>query len=498
MLRRTNPIIIVLIVFLASLLRFYHLVSVPPSLYWDEVSIGYNAYSILQTGKDEWGVNFPSIFKSFGDYKLPLYIYTVAGFEKILSPNELAVRLPSSLAGIITVISVYFLVKELLHKETVSQLTSLLLAISPWHLQFTRAGFEASFGLMFLTAAVLFFLLAMRKNIIFLFPSVVFSVACFYSYHSAALVIGALVFILVILFFRKLSSRWETLFALILGISLLAPYLPKYLSGAQERMNFTGISVANQEGELISNFVDNYLANFSFDYLFFKGDQEGRHSVKKIGELYLWQLPVVLIGSYFLLRKRSKATLIIFSWALLSAVPVALTRVSPHALRNLMATLPWQIISVFGLVFLFSHVRNIWRYLFVVVFVYSFLTYIHQYYVHYPVSYAGDWQDGQKQAVTYLKKFEKNYAEIFLTKDLYPIYLEFFLPYDPKKLQQSSHNETRFGKFKYANLNQNPPKDFPNKTALVITPAWMGSAILKPLPPIKMTTGDTAFRVYEY
>ena len=41
---------------LAFLLRVWHLGTVPPGLDADEASIGYNAYSLLVTGRDEFGV----------------------------------------------------------------------------------------------------------------------------------------------------------------------------------------------------------------------------------------------------------------------------------------------------------------------------------------------------------------------------------------------------------------------------------------------------------
>ena len=91
---KTYPILF-LIVVLAFVLRFVQLDSLPPSLNWDEVSHGYNAYSILKTGKDEWGKFLPIIFRAYGDYKLPLYIYITAFSEFIFGLNEFAVRLPS-------------------------------------------------------------------------------------------------------------------------------------------------------------------------------------------------------------------------------------------------------------------------------------------------------------------------------------------------------------------------------------------------------------------
>ena len=63
------------IVLLAIFLRFYQLGKNPPHLNWDEAALGYNAYSLLSTGRDEYGKSFPLSFRSFDDYKPPLYVY---------------------------------------------------------------------------------------------------------------------------------------------------------------------------------------------------------------------------------------------------------------------------------------------------------------------------------------------------------------------------------------------------------------------------------------
>src|SRR3990167_6856775 len=107
---------LLLIVLLAVFLRFWQLGSVPPSPDWDEAALGYNAYSIMQTGKDEYGKFLPVILRSFDDYKPALYAYLIIPFIKIFDLNILAVRFPSALFGVIGVIFTYLLVKELFSK----------------------------------------------------------------------------------------------------------------------------------------------------------------------------------------------------------------------------------------------------------------------------------------------------------------------------------------------------------------------------------------------
>src|SRR3989344_8160968 len=117
---RYHSFLLLLVILIAFILRFFDLGQIPRGLYQDETAIGYNAYSILSTGKDEWGKNFPLYFKSFGDYKLPVYMYFTVPSVKLFGLNAFAVRLPSALFGLATVCLVYFLVKELSKNDSLA------------------------------------------------------------------------------------------------------------------------------------------------------------------------------------------------------------------------------------------------------------------------------------------------------------------------------------------------------------------------------------------
>jgi len=148
--------LLVCVVFLAFTLRFVSIEYAPPSLNWDEVSHGYNAYSILKTGKDEWGETFPSLFRAFGDYKLPVYIYLTALSEALFGLNSFSVRLPSVLAGVAAVVFTFLLVRRLFNKE-VALIAALLVSIEPWTFFLSRTALEANVSITFVIAGVYFF-----------------------------------------------------------------------------------------------------------------------------------------------------------------------------------------------------------------------------------------------------------------------------------------------------------------------------------------------------
>ena len=160
MTKRLSLIILGIILFLAAFLRFYRISSNPPSLYWEEAALGYDAYSILKTGKDWHGNSWPLVaFESFGDYKPSLYFYAAVPSIALFGLNEFAVRFPSAFFGTLTVLLVYFLIKE----RRVALVAALLLAISPWHLQFSRIAFESNVGLALNVFFVTFFLKGLKK-----------------------------------------------------------------------------------------------------------------------------------------------------------------------------------------------------------------------------------------------------------------------------------------------------------------------------------------------
>ncbi|MBL7159709.1 glycosyltransferase family 39 protein, partial [Candidatus Microgenomates bacterium] len=214
--RLTSFIVIVL----AFFLRFYQLGKVPPSLNWDETALGYNAYSILKTGRDEYGVRFPTILRSFGDYKPPLYTYLTIPSVAVFGLNEFAVRFPSALFGFLTVLLTYFLVRELFLnnnptsknqkiKNSLSKishfphLTSLLFAISPWHIQFSRGAFEANLGLFLAVLGTYLFLKALKNRHFLLLSAVIFSLSM-YAYHSSRIFVPLLVLLLAFVYRKEL------------------------------------------------------------------------------------------------------------------------------------------------------------------------------------------------------------------------------------------------------------------------------------------------------
>src|SRR4051794_32201702 len=129
-------------------LRLWALGSVPPGLDSDEASIGYNAYSLLQTGRDEYGVPLPLAFRAFGEYKRPAYIYATVPSVAAFGLTPFAVRFPAAVFGALSIPALYAAAFRLLRSRRAALCAAGMLAISPWHLQFSRGAREVSLMLL--------------------------------------------------------------------------------------------------------------------------------------------------------------------------------------------------------------------------------------------------------------------------------------------------------------------------------------------------------------
>src|SRR5438477_11064079 len=106
-----NKIVFLFIIVLALVIRIIWIGQAPPTIYLDEASIGYDAYSLGLRGQDQYGVSFPIYFRSYANYQSPLYIYLSIIPVKIFGLTPLGVRLVSILSGVMTVLLTFFLLK---------------------------------------------------------------------------------------------------------------------------------------------------------------------------------------------------------------------------------------------------------------------------------------------------------------------------------------------------------------------------------------------------
>ena len=157
-------LLLLVIILLAAIFRIYKIDQVPPSLSWDEAAVGYNAWSVANFGKDEWGKTLPIYFKSFEDDKHPVHIYITSLFVKVLGPSDFSVRLPAVVFGVLNVLLI-FLVGRVMFNKTVGLIAAFVLTLSPYAIHFSRFKHELNFTIFFFLLGLFLFYQAIKKNI---------------------------------------------------------------------------------------------------------------------------------------------------------------------------------------------------------------------------------------------------------------------------------------------------------------------------------------------
>jgi 4-amino-4-deoxy-L-arabinose transferase-like glycosyltransferase len=450
---------IYLILILTLITRFVFLDSTPPSLNWDEVSHGYNAFSILTSGKDEWGKIMPLIFKAYGDFKLPVYIYLTSVSEFFFGINSFAVRLPSVLSGIGTVWITYLLVVELLKDnlkfvksyKRIALFSAFFVAIEPWTFFLGRPAFEANLALfLFILAVYLFIKFIKCLKLKYLIFSTLFFGLTVWTYNSYRIFTPLFLLSLLLIYKNELKSIFKenkilVKKTLILLVIFFVPMFYQLVSSSGSARYFKvaildegatnkiiesrrKIKAPDPIPRILSNkityfskeFIKNYFSHFSPKFLILEGGSNYQFSLPKTGLIYFINFPFLIIGFIYLLKLKTKESYLLLSWILLGPIASSLTREAPHVLRAItMLPIP-MILTSFGVNYVIKKIKGrnrlLMTFLYVVILFLFFENYLMKYFIDYKNKYSESWQYGYLEVVSYIKENNDNYAKIIITK----------------------------------------------------------------------------------
>jgi 4-amino-4-deoxy-L-arabinose transferase-like glycosyltransferase len=190
-------LLLIIILIIAIFLRFFQLGKTPQGFYLDEAALGYNAYSLMETGKDEFGKSWPILFRSFGDFKAPVYTYLLIPIYKIFGMNVWTTRSLSATMGVIGIWFCFWLIKNLSKKTNLALISILLLSISPWHLIFSRTSYETNVAFTFFIIALWSFY-KFKQNRKYLILAAIMAALSFLTYHSERVIVPLVFLVLFI------------------------------------------------------------------------------------------------------------------------------------------------------------------------------------------------------------------------------------------------------------------------------------------------------------
>jgi len=451
------------------------------SLFGDELDFGYQALSLVKTGKDYFGNPFPVYFQSLSEWKTSAFIYTLSPFIALFGISDLGIRLPSVVFGVLSLLFIFLLTKKLTDNTFVALVSAFFLAVTPWHIHYSRIGFEASAMFFTYLAGVYFFYKAGSNHKLLMLSSFLLAVSL--NLYRTQLVFVPLTLLILVLIYRKellLLPKKTLVFSVLIFLGISLPFVYQSFLGTgfqrystlsvfdSEKMNNT-VGVLRQgdekyqkqgfltgiSGTLFHNkytyyfnlITDNYIKSYSNEFLFVSGDPNPRQNVPGVGELYKFQIIFLLVGlAFFVDRKIStKAKTIVLTWLLLSPLAASLTRDGAyHATRLFMMLLPISIIFSYGVYFCYERIRTQFgRKIYLVIFLgFSFVflvNFLHEYFVHYPSTSEVWWQSGFGQAISAINSKKNNYDKIIVSSADEPaeIYFLAYSSYPPEKFQKN-------------------------------------------------------------
>lgn len=498
-------VILIVIVLIAALLRLPMLTQYPNGFTGDEAQQGYSAYSILLSGKDEWGEVMPLFPRGFGDYKPPLQTYLMIPSIAIFGLTIEAVRLPAAVIGVLLVLVVYYLAYEITGNRRIGIWSAFLLAINPWAIQLSRSAFEGGVGVFFFSLGLLFFLKGLKQKNYLIISAVSWGLT-FYSYHSARVFLALFLIGLAIILGKRILSKKFVVFAVILAVFVLPLIFninqilarssdvgitsPKVIEGYFQ--NRTGSSLGTLD-KLFDNkflyvgniFVSNFLSYYSPQF-FFTGSRPDNSYLNfpNFPLLYQFEIILWLLAGWVLLRGKVNGKKIILLWLLLAAIPASLATGQMNAGRAPGFLPLTAIISGIGVVFLMEKLQKNWVYLLLPILI-SFLFFVHFYFIELPQKPADNLRYGYEQIFKKILEVQGQYNEVIISKSFTEpqIFLAFYGKMDPSMHQTASKDWLRYeqaeknyidqleswnlGKYKFEGINWDK-KDSLRENALIV------------------------------
>lgn len=473
---RNTTIVLIFFTIIGGFLRIYKLGEVPVGFHADEAYFGYNAYSLWKTGRDITVHFLPLHLESFL-YSPGGYSYLIIPFLVFFDLSPVAVRLPAAIFGTATIILIFFLVRKIFSQEKygtlIALITTFLVTINPWHTNLSRASAE-NVIVVFLIILSLFLYLRWVENQRFfvLLLSFIFFASTYLFYQAPRAFLPLFIPFLVLFFSRRLKPKRYFLVGFLYLLFIVLPLVmiitsdtlsyrlrmlsvfnyPKTQALIDEAIVEDGLSSQsvlltrlfhNKIVGYTSEVFDTYMQHLSYSFLFKDEGLPARYRVPNMGLLYLFELPLIVVGLYSIVRSRSKGGLLCIVWVLLGFIGSALTYDDvPNLQRTLLVLPALQVVGGVGVVTIFKNLPSKGIPILVLggtlVILYSVAYYLHQYFIHQVIHKPIYRQEGYKELVKVVNKLlpQYQYAAITTRQASPLIFFLFYSKYDPAKFQQ--------------------------------------------------------------
>lgn len=221
-LKQNWPIILILL--LASFARLFQLGKLPNGVLIDEAYGAYNAWALMTEGIDDRGYAFPVYFVAWGSGMNALYLYMGYFLFQLFGATITIYRIPQAIFGILSVLSMYVLGKELFSKKF-GWLLAFLLAINPWHINISRFGLESNIAPAMFLIGLTLCIYGIQKKESFLLLGTFFFGLSLYAYAQTWIILPIFLVLFLLFYYKRLPSKKIIIGAIVLLFCMALPLL---------------------------------------------------------------------------------------------------------------------------------------------------------------------------------------------------------------------------------------------------------------------------------
>lgn len=459
-------IILILITLLGGFLRFYKITSNPPSLTGDEISFGYSAYSVLKTGHDEYGKFLPLTFQSVGDYKNPVPAYLMVPSIAIFGLSEFAVRFPNAFISTLTIPLFYLFLWKLFKDQKIALVGASFLAISAWHISYSRYAYEPLMASTFVMLGIWFFMKMLSGKVIWALPAAFFLILTMYTAFAPRLFVPLFVLTALVFNFKQLFKEKQkaSIFIACCGLLAIPLLYVSVFQGAGTRLTMVLISndiefnryiLLDHHYQLLDPFMllffwlKRFLNYLQPEFIFINGLNMTQPGTLGLGILYLFEIPFLIFGIADFIKRRIPFKSILVIWLLTGILPDSITNNQQHSGRLLHIFPVLLIFTSLGAISFYYFIKDLKnRYLkslialgfslaAILIFVHAFLVFA----VHFPKDKSESFDEGLKQVSLFIDAHKNEYDKIvvdprhgidgpYLISNPF-LYVLFYTKYDP-------------------------------------------------------------------
>lgn len=470
--------LLLVIVLIAGFLRLYQLGNVPAGLTNDEASIGWDAYSVLKTGRDQWNNFLPLQFAGFGDYPpslmrylslLPIFIFDLTSFS---------IRLPSAIAGIGSILAIFLLARKLFNIK-IGFFSAFLFAVSPWAVGLNRVAIESSIAILFFLLGIYFYVLS-KEKIKYLYLSSLFLAVTIYTYSAYTLFLPLVLLALTV--WSKDRIRKNIRNYIVASIILIAILIPNFVfknSAASVRFSQVGLTnninsiglvteLNDKRGECLkvypsfvckvldnkpilftTTFIKNYTSHFSINLLYNSGTPTQFSILPQRGLEYTFGIVFLIFGLVRIIKNKDKNGYLIIAFFLLSPIPDSLTGDGHYSRASMMLPLLLILegVGIFSIVGFFAgskvpYISKLSYIIIVSVILFGAVSFWTNYTSYYKNHYSLYSQYGYEDLMKKVYMLKDRYDKVFISRHLNDtkqyIYYLFYNKIDPKSYQRKN------------------------------------------------------------